>query len=196
MSLTIGVISSVVVAAILAVLYLFAQYRIPVLNLNRNKEKGVIRNGPWSTRFATGSEKMSLKHRAGVAIFGLWALKSTEAVYFSASTDSDGNKLNRQSRYRIEGKDLDTRWWSITVYKNNQFIPNAQYRYSYSMTNLERETDGSWKIILSADEQTGNWIPLGNEDGPIAVTLRFYNPAQSVYQRPGIIKLPRIIKED
>jgi len=192
MSLTIGVISSVVVAAILPVLYLFVQYKIPVLR----REKGWIRNGPWNTRFATGSEKMSLKHRAVVASSGLWALRSTEAVYFSAYTDSDGNRLNRQSRYRIEGKDLDARWWAITVYKNNQFIPNAQYRYSYSMTNLERETDGSWKIILSTDEQTGNWIPLGNEDGPIAVHLRFYNPDQSVYQHPELIKLPRIIKED
>jgi len=94
MSLTIGVISSVVVAAILPVLYLFVQYKIPVLR----RQKGVIRNGPWSTRLATGSEKMSLKHRAVVAIVGLWALRSTEAVYFSANTDSDGNKLNRQSR--------------------------------------------------------------------------------------------------
>jgi len=194
MSLTIGVITSVAVAAILPALYLFAQYKIPVLNLKR--KKGVIRNGPWSTRFATGSEKMSLKYRAMVAIYGLWALRSTEAVYFSAYTDSDGNKLNRQSRYRIEGKDLDARSWSITVYKNNQFIPNAQYRYCYSMTNLERESDGSWKVILSADEQTGNWIPLGNDDGPIAVTLRFYNPGQSVYQHPETNKLPRIIKED
>lgn len=181
---------SIVAAILLSSIALYFRFRSPFRGIE------IIRNGPWFTNLAVGGAKMGLKLRAIIAVNGLWALKSTETVYFTATTDSDGNTLRYDQRYRIEGVDLAARWWAITVYRDHQFIPNEQYRYSYSQTNLQRNKDGSWSIRLATEPQDGNWIPLGDTDGLLTVNLRLYNPAPSVYEKTKAIPLPRIIKED
>jgi hypothetical protein len=191
MSILILVLSSLFAAVLLAGLMILMQFKYA----NAFKAAGFVRNGPWATNFAVGSDQTSLKLKAMIAVVGLWALKSTETVYFTTTVDSDGHRINHQHRYRIEGGDLDARWWAITVYKDNQFIPNEQYRYSYSHTNLDKAADGSWVIALSADPSPGNWIPLGRSEGSLSLNLRLYNPGDAVYQKTATIALPRIIKE-
>ncbi len=157
---------------------------------------GFILNGPWSTSLTFGSKSTGMYEKAIVAAVGLFALNKTETVYYSAFTDSKGENLNSKYSYRIEGENLDTRWWSLTVYGEDSFlIPNKINRYSYSMNNIKRESDGSYIIYLSSKQRNENWLPSGVIEQNLSLTLRLYNPSPSVYENIETIRLPRIIKE-
>lgn len=157
--------------------------------------RGGIANGPWRTDPTTGSARAGLYHRARVATFGIWALDSSEVVYFFTETDSGGNPLKSNCTYRIVGRDPDTRWWSITAYLDDHYIPNPINRYSYSKTTVEREPDGSWVITLAPEKQGRNWLPSGERGGTLNVSLRNYNPGRTLIETPGNVELPRVIRE-
>ena len=157
----------------------------------------IVNNGPWQTDLSMGSKQASLHMRARIAIIGLFALKKSEAVYFIARTDSEGRPLNSSCDYRIEGRDLPSRWWSITALGPTFFlIPNEAGRYSVTWANAARERDGSYVIRLSPDRKEGNWISTGSrKTGQINLTLRLYRPPAAVLEKPGDVELPAIIQE-
>jgi hypothetical protein len=157
---------------------------------------GRVKSGPWGTNFTYGGKDANPWVRAGVAARGLLALTKTETVYFSPTTDSQGRTLSTDCDYTIEGKGVDARWWSITVYGDDNFlIPNTQKRYGYTMNNLHYEDDGSFKIRLSRLPAEGNWLPLGERTQDFSLTLRLYNPGEDVYVNTGKLDLPQINRE-
>jgi hypothetical protein len=155
-----------------------------------------IKNGPWEYNPLVGSVAADPYLRAQVARVGFLALNNSETIYFFATQDSAGNPLRCDQAYRVEGRDVDARWWSITAYAADDFlIPNEQNRYSYNMTNLERNAEGGYTIHVSRSTRPGNWIPTG--DGQtFSLWLRLYNPSQAVRDHVRSIELPRIVKEN
>jgi hypothetical protein len=161
-----------------------------------NRPGRSIRNGPWTTSLTVGSAGAGLYERARIAAHGLWALDSSEVIYYTAMTDSQGRPLEHGATYRIEGSDPDTRWWSITAYNNDHFIPNPLDRYSYSKTTVTRRADGGWVITLARERAEPNWLPAGEEPGTLVLTLRCYNPGTKLAADPAGIALPTITRED
>jgi hypothetical protein len=154
-----------------------------------------IRNGAWRYDPLVGSVAADPYLRARVAKVALLALTNSEALYFFAVTDDDGNPLRCDQSYRVEGGDFDCRWWSITAYDAEDFlIANPQERYSYNMTNLERNAEGGYTIFLGRSPRSGNWIPTGEGD-TFSLALRIYNPAPAILDHIDTIALPRIIRE-
>ena len=166
-----------------------------VLFLQREGMGGDIASGPWHTSMVTGSSNADPWTRALVARRGLLALAPEETLYYTATTDSEGKRLNGNCRYRLDGRDPGARWWSITAYgADNYLIPNPQKRYSFSKTTVARAADRSWSIAVSAEETEGNWLPVRmGED--FELTVRFYNPETDVYSEPGAVALPKIVQE-
>ena len=162
-----------------------------------NEYGGQIKNGEWTTDLTTGSNSAGLYQRARVAIYGLWAMSSSETIYFVANTDADGNALVGNCIYKIESAEPDARWWSLTVYKNFHLIPNERKVYSFSQTSIEREPDNSWRVFLSPEQQAKNWLPSGDGDaaGDFKLVFRAYNPGANFAAQAATIKLPKIIKE-
>lgn len=164
-------------------------------NIRSMARRNTVKIDFWGMNLNTGSRKANFYERATVAIAGLFGLKKEEAIYFTTFRDSKGQPLNSNTRYRLEGKTFDARWWSITTYGNDHYlIPNELNRYSYNNENILFEDDDSYKIQISSDPQTGNWLPSGTK-GNFSITIRLYNPAKSVYDNPSQIKVPRIIME-
>jgi hypothetical protein len=154
-----------------------------------------IRNGPWMTNALIGSRQANMYLRAWVARLGLFALNRTETIYFTAFTDESGEPLRAQCDYVVTGGALDTRWWSITVYGRDHFlIPNNRNRYSYHMRNVQRDSEGRYRIHLSNRPRTGDWLPTGGQ-GTLSLTLRLYNPSPTIYNNLETVNLPRIVKE-
>ena len=180
------VLLSVIIALILAFVSAYLMLRKP---------EASIRNGSWETDLTVGSENAGLYQRARISLYALWALNSSETIYFLSRTDSEVNHLSRQCVYRIEGSDPQTRWWSVAAYNDYHFIPNAQDRYSFSKTSVERESDGSWKIRLASRKQEKNWLPSGDQDGELILVLRVYNPAPEFAGNLRAVPLPKIVKE-
>ena len=164
-----------------------------------------LQNGDWATSTATGSEDASLMLKAGVALGGLLASAQSDSMYYRLSA-LDGEPLRLNCRYRIEGKDYDANWWSVTAYGwDNYLMPNLPRRYSFNNENLVRDTDGSWVITVAATEQPGNWLPIGPAGAPgwrkttnhdFDLLLRLYTPGEAYLNTPMSAPLPRVIRED
>jgi hypothetical protein len=167
----------------------------PALLLQREGMGGDIASGPWHTSMVTGSSDADPWTRAQVARRGLLALAPEETLYYNATTDSEGKRLNGSCRYRMDGRDPGARWWSITAYGSDSFlIANPQKRYSFSQTTVARAADRSWSIVVSASEAEGNWLPVRAGEN-FELTVRFYNPETDVYSEPGAVALPKIMRE-
>lgn len=157
--------------------------------------QGSYRSGPWSTSIAFGSVEADIYTRARVAIYGLLALDKRETMYYTATTDSEGDPLSGNCTYRVEGGDLAAHWWSITAYDEDSFlIANERKAYSFSQTTTERDPDGSFVIHVSAEPQERNWLPVKRGER-FDMTARFYNPEASIYADPSAAVLPVIVKE-
>ncbi|MBN1613404.1 MAG: DUF1214 domain-containing protein [Deltaproteobacteria bacterium] len=156
-----------------------------------------VRNGAWKTNLLAGSERSGMYDRARVALAGLFALKRSETLYYIADVDDNGKPLRSERCYRVEGRNLDSRWWSITVYGQTYFlIPNDQKRYSFNKNNVSRDADGRFRIHLSSMPKGKNWIPTGGTPQNLHLNLRLYNPSVGVSENPGEAVLPRIIREE
>jgi hypothetical protein len=152
---------------------------------------GGVSSGPWHTSVYTGSSEGGPYLRARIAVHGLLALGRDETMYYTALNDSDGNALDGNCSYQIEGRDPPTRWWSITAYGADDFlIPNAADRYSVSMNSVARRADGTFAITLSQAPAEGNLIPVNA--GRFNLTIRLYNPQGSVVADPTQVVLPTI----
>jgi hypothetical protein len=152
------------------------------------------RNGPWVTNLAAGAPAADPYTRANIALTGLFALSKDETIYYNATEDSAGEALDGRCSYRIEGRDPDARWWSLTVYGSDHFlIDTPSKRYSASKTSVVRDADGSFVVRLSTVEESGNWIATSAQR--FQVTLRLYNPGAAVTNDPATVPLPAIVKE-
>jgi hypothetical protein len=153
-----------------------------------------IKAGAWTTNPLIGSVQAHMYLRAYVARTGLFALSKTEALYYNAFNDEDGDPLKAECDYIIEGGDLPARWWSITAYDKDHFlIPNALNLYSYNAKNVGRNEQGRYIIHLSPTPKDQNWLPAPRQ-GNISLTLRAYNPAPSLAANMANTELPKIRK--
>jgi len=155
---------------------------------------GDVRDGPWRTSLATGSAQGGAWLRASVALHGLLALNRSETIYYTATTDRLGGKLDAHCLYRVVGRDPPARWWSITAYGPDDFlIPNPQHLYSVSKTSVDRHPDGSgFLVTLGHDDIHSQEIATGK--GAFSLTLRLYNPDAAVAADPAHVKLPSIVR--
>jgi hypothetical protein len=167
------------------------------LALYTMRDSTVVTSGPWQTDLTVGSAESGIYMKARIAVMALFALNKSEAIYYFAEKDSSGDQLNSKCDYRIEGKDVPARWWSITLLGWDYYlIPNEDNRYSYNWSNIRRNPDKSYVVSLSSKRRSGNWISTGARDqGKLHLTLRLYKPSAAVLEHPENVELPRIIKE-
>ncbi|MCS7144247.1 MAG: DUF1214 domain-containing protein [Archaeoglobaceae archaeon] len=152
-----------------------------------------IQNDVWRTSLVAGSELADPYTRAIVAKNYLYVLNRSEAIYFIAKSDGE-KELDRGCDYKIVGEDLPARWWSLTVYGEDNFlIPNEYGKYSITSANVVKKGE-VWEIHISREPKGDNWIPLRGE-GKFYITLRLYNPENVVYEKIKEIRLPKIIRE-
>lgn len=156
---------------------------------------GMVRNGPWQTDLATGSTAAGPITRARIAIGGLLALRNTEAIYFFAETDDEGRPLDGRCDYRVEGRDPNSAWWSVTLYDATGYLlPNSANRWSVSRSTVGRGEDGRFSVRVSPRGEGPDWLP-SPESGPFNLTLRCYEPGDALRSDPGAADLPRIVRE-
>jgi hypothetical protein len=154
---------------------------------------GSLTVGPWVTPLDAGSPSRGPYLRAAAALRATLALSRQEAIYFRATTDTDGNPLEAHCTYLVHGPDLPARWWSITLYGTDHYlIPTPEKRYSYASPNIARDPDGTFTIHLSPSKQPGNWLDTADGDHLVLLT-RLYQPKAA---DPAQIPLPTITRQD
>lgn len=161
--------------------------------LNRSDSHGQFEHDRWVGNTDAGSSAAGPYTRATIAKMGLLALNREEAIYFHRYVDDRGERLRESCTYSIRGGELPARWWSITVYAADNFLPvNSDEAHSVDASRIERQHDGTWTARLaSARADAANWISTRNA-GEFDIALRLYNPHEHALQDPTGIPYPQV----
>jgi hypothetical protein len=151
--------------------------------------------GPWQIWLDQGKADAEPYTRAHMARTGQLPVTSANALYFTASTDSDGSTLYPSCDYEITGRAYNALWWSLAAYDaEGQPIPNKAGRHAFSSKNIAVLPNGTFVVRLAPNTRPGNWLPSGNGGG-IVLLLSVIRPANapvSGMQRSHGDELPRI----
>lgn len=149
----------------------------------------------WLYSDKIGAASASGVERAKVAIAGPLGLSSEEAVYFIALADNQGRPLSSTCDYRVTGRPIDTRWWSLTLYdsQTQHYVPNPINRSSWNNVAIPRTEDGGWGISISQTPKDHTWLPSQASEGrSFELNLRIYNPSDETRARLPNIDLPDV----
>ncbi|MBV7266113.1 DUF1214 domain-containing protein [Erythrobacter ani] len=148
---------------------------------------GAIEIDGWRGDLNIGSEAADPYTRARIARHGLLALSRSEAIYFTRSVDDSGRPLDAACSYRIGGEHLPARWWSVTLYGADSFLPdNTDEALSFDASQaLEMGQKERWSAIISnrRPETDKAWIS-SKGGGAFDLTLRLYVPTEEALKQP------------
>ena len=151
----------------------------------------------WSGSKVTGSVDADPWTRARVAVSGLLALNKSQAIYFSRNTDDSGARLREDCRYQVSGEALPARWWSITVYAADNYLPlNDDDALSFDQTEAQPDGKAMWTGILAPKRPEGQAWASTRKAGDYDITLRLYQPTAAAQQDYRSIPMPRVTKLD
>ena len=144
--------------------------------------------GGWSYNRAAGSTAAGPYTRAIIAKEGLLALSSREAVYFFLNRDENGRPLDESCVYELNGRPLDARWWSVTLYADDGFL--AQNTDNAASVDASRVGNSApWRARIAPVQ--GNapfWLSSRSARRSFSLMLRVYNPQDDF--RPSGEALP------
>ena len=182
-----GIIVGAVLAFITATLIITAEARSVYTTVNG-----------WSTTLQAGKPGNSILLRAAMAKVLPAANLAEEAVYWTATNDNTGQKLNSQHDYVLHfppgGLPPNDAFWSLTMSDAKGVLAgNPIDRYSLGdRSGLVLNADGSIDIYIQNTAPAGheaNWLPA--PAGSFMLWLRAYQPGESVldgkYQVPPVV---------
>jgi hypothetical protein len=155
---------------------------------------GDIMVGRWSSDPNVGAKAANPWLRARIARVGLLGLTKSETMYFDRTKDEAGNPLREACTYRLSGTTIPTRWWSMTIYGADQFLPrNRDGASSVDATRALAVGQTTWQGILSADRPADavSWLS-SKAAGTFSVTLRLYNPSTTDPVELSQLSFPKI----
>lgn len=151
----------------------------------------------WVGNTSAGSVDADPWTRARIALTGLLALTRSQAIYFTTQTDSAGARLTEGCRYRVTGGPMPARWWSVTVYADDDYLPqNEDDALSFDATEVRPDAQGQWSALVANKPEAGQPWASSNKAGQYTLTLRLYNPAQSAQDNFAAIPMPTVTKLD
>lgn len=148
--------------------------------------------GGWQFNRAAGSQAAGPYTRAIIAITGLLALSSREAVYFNRDRDENGHPLDEACIYELSGHQPDARWWSVTLYApDNYLAQNNDHAASIDASRIDTSGDGLWSARVSQVRgEALNWLSSRGARRGFSLTLRLYNTGRDF--RPSADNLPTL----
>lgn len=151
----------------------------------------------WTGSSVTGSADADPWTRARVAVAGLLALTREHAIYFTRNTDDSGARLREDCRYRVSGGAMPARWWSITVYAADNYLPlNNDDALSFDATEVQTDAAGRWSAILAPTRpESGAWAST-RKAGNYDITLRLYQPTRQAQADFATVPMPSVTRLD
>jgi hypothetical protein len=161
--------------------------------LSNGQLLGSFEQDYWFGNDRAGSVAADPYTRGIIANIGLLALNKSETIYFHRYRDEKGRQLRESCTYELRGAVIPARWWSITVYASDSFLPvNGHHAYSVDATRVVSTTDGAWATKLSSERGgDANWISTKSA-GSFSLGLRMYNPEVLARNDSSSIPFPTI----
>jgi hypothetical protein len=150
--------------------------------------------GGWSyPKPDLGAYGEDFLYRAQVALTEPGALKPQTVTALHAVNPSGGRNFSGADRHRLvlPAAPPANGFWSLTLYEpqldGRLFLtdnPLGRYAIGGWTQGLRRRGDGAIEIVISRDnpDHGANWLPAP-ADGPFALMLRAYAPADALLQR-------------
>lgn len=156
-------------------------------------EGATLRHGPWRSSLFPGVVDLDPYSRAVVALRGAVALHHAEAVYFVATEDESGAALSPRCDYRLDGRDLPARWWSIHLGDEKLALtPGGQ---GVDRGSVLRGVDGGYTIHIGPTSRDGNWLSPQVAGGAFSIHVHLYRPDAGALRAEGGPALPRLVRE-
>ncbi len=131
--------------------------------------------GAWSYWPDVGSESVDPYALAMINRDAMLPLGGSEGMELLATRDTAGNLLNTDCSYRVGATMPRARFWTLTAYgAGGGFMPDAGDRSGFTSSDIIRNEDGSFAIMLSHETKAGNWLPLTGQERFVLV-LRLYD---------------------
>jgi hypothetical protein len=130
--------------------------------------------------------------RAIIAREGLLALSAREALYFTLERDERGRPLDEGCVYELVGRDFAARWWSVTLYADDDFLArNNDHAASVDASRVRPGEDGYWRArVAPVRGDAAHWLSSRAARRGFSLTLRIYNPQRDF--RPSAEALPTL----
>jgi hypothetical protein len=166
-----------------------------MLNQGMNIGKETVQG--WVGSHVSGDKSADPYTRALVARAGLLALTQAETLYFNRTTDETGKPLRADCTYQLEGGPQPARWWSITIYAADNYLPvNGDDAQSTDATRVaafaKPDDQGRWKVQVSPQKGDAiHWISSKNAEN-YALTIRLYNPQDGARKDFNSIAFPTL----
>jgi len=143
--------------------------------LDRNISGDVVRAGPWEMRVSESLARADPYAQAERARSGAIALASGEGLTLTARSDQQGEPLDGRCVYAVGGATPAARFWSLSIFDaDGRPVPNAASRQSFSSTELSRDPQGGYSIMVASQAQPGDWLPAPASGG-FVLFLRLYD---------------------
>lgn len=156
---------------------------------------GSLRVGPWIAWREGGSPVPDPYTRAHLARAGALQLGASEGLQFVARTDSDGQRLDRDCRYRIDGSTPVAAFWTLVpVDLEHRIITRPGTPEAFNSTRVARATDGSLQLYVSRTISPRNWLEIDGA-GPFQLVLTLYDTTSLAGASVAPSVLPSIIRE-
>ena len=137
---------------------------------------GGVGIGAWTAWPRSGSLGADPYARAIHARRGEIPLAVGEGMLVTSAQDDEGSPLDAACSYRIGGVVPPARAWTLAVSGRGPADPARPLpRDSFTSSEILREPDGRFTIVLAPQAQPGNWLPTPRETGPLRLALRLYD---------------------
>ena len=156
---------------------------------------GAYQSGPWTAWTQSGAPSPDPYTRAFLTRNGALQLGQAEGLQLVASTDSDGQRLDRACRYRIDGRTPTATFWTlIPVAEDGGSIARADGPPGFHSARIARANDGSLQLYVSRSLSPLNWVEITG-DGPFSLVLSLYDTVFFSGVGSNETSLPSIIRE-
>ena len=130
--------------------------------------------GSWQLWFHDGDVGADPYTLAHMSRAGRLPITSSNALYFMATHDSEGEKIAADCDYAISGKPLASDWWSLAVYTSDgRSIRNKSARSSINSSSVLRFENGNYTLNLARRVRPGNWIEISGDE-ELTLLMRLY----------------------
>lgn len=150
-------------------------------------ERGAQAQGPWRMWVSGVMPEQSLYALTHFSTHATLTPDINQMAIFTASSDSDGRRLDGDCVYVISGSLPPARWWSLSVRDDGSRL--------LSSGHVITGADGAFSAQVSRQAVPGNWLQLA-DDGAFELVLRFHGPTGLLKDDPERASLPAIRKGD
>ncbi|WP_417518209.1 DUF1214 domain-containing protein [Minwuia sp.] len=135
------------------------------------------RIGAWQALADPQAAEPNFWLRTAWALSGQFTLRGDTPVHYTAIADDAGDRLKANCTYHLNGPAIGADWWSLAVYgKDHAPVTTAAGRWSVTADDARPDSPARVQIQIGGSDPGGLWIPTGDGEGTISMTLRVYAP--------------------